>query len=79
MLQLWRDVHQVVEFDAVADASDAQRRAIDAGVRADLDVVADLDASDLRELLIAVRAAHESEAVGAEHAARSAAPRGRRC
>ena len=46
-----------------------ERGAIDAGVGADLDIVADLDAADLRKFLVTVAGADEAEAVGAEDAA----------
>ena len=62
------NVNQVIELGSVADGSDSQRGAIDAGVGANLDIVADLDAADLRELLVTITGANEAEAVGAEHA-----------
>ena len=50
MSQLWAIMHQVVDLRAAADARLAERRAVDRGVRADLDVVLDDDAADLRHL-----------------------------
>ena len=47
----------------------AERGAIDAGVGADFDIVADFDAADLRELFVMIAGANEAEAVGAEDAA----------
>src|ERR1700722_1124286 len=55
------DMHQVVELNAVP-------KAIDAGFSPDLNVIANLHASDLRELLIAIRAAHKSKAIGSQDA-----------
>ena len=63
------DVDQIVELGAIADRGDAQSRAIDAGIRADLDIIADLDAADLREFFVMVAGAHESKSVRAQHAA----------
>jgi UDP-N-acetylglucosamine acyltransferase len=63
-------VDQVVELHAVANLSDAEGRPVDAGVGADLDVVADFHAPDLRELFVAIAVADKAEAVGAQDAAR---------
>src|SRR5581483_3933481 len=58
------DVDHVVQFRAVADGSDAQSGAIDAGVGADFDVVADLDAADLGKFLVVTARECKPEAVG---------------
>ena len=50
MLTLWRDLHQIVDLGALADDGVADRAAVDRGVGADLDVVLDDDAADLRHL-----------------------------
>ncbi len=64
------DVDQIVELGAVTDAGDAERCAVDAGVGADLDIVADDHFADLRELdVVAVFVEREAEAIGADHAA----------
>ena len=44
------DLHEVVELHAVLDHGVVDRAAVDRGVRADLHVVADHDAADLRDL-----------------------------
>ena len=62
-----RDVHQVVDLRAGADARLADRRAIDRRVRADLDVVFDHDVAVLRDLEVrAVLLPREAEAVAAD-------------
>jgi hypothetical protein len=45
-----RDLHEVVDLDAVLDHGVVDRAAVDGAVRADLDVVADHDASELGHL-----------------------------
>ena len=47
---LWRDLHEIVDLGALADHGVADRAAVDRGVGADLDVVLDDDAPDLRDL-----------------------------
>ncbi len=70
------DLDQVVELRAPADAGDAERGAVDAGVGADLDVVLHHHDADLRHLVVArpPPLAHqvegEAEAVRADDAAR---------
>src|SRR5690606_38386778 len=66
------DLHEVVELDAVLDHRVLDRAAVDRGVRADVDVVADHDRAELRDLdpASAFRTAEirrEAEAVGADH------------
>ena len=62
-----RDLHQVVDLGAGLDARLADRRTIDGGVRAELDVVLDDDGGDLRNLLVrAVAPADEAVAVAAD-------------
>ncbi len=66
-----RDLNEVVELDAVADHGVVERAAVDRGVGADLDVVADDDAAGLRDLDPGAGAlAREAEAVGADDHAR---------
>src|SRR5262249_8214746 len=64
-----RDVHEVVELDAVADTSDAEGRAVDAGVGADFAIITDFDGANLRELLVTACFTGEAEAVRADHRA----------
>ena len=65
-----RDLHEVVDLRAGLDARLPHRRPVDRGVGADLDVVFDDDAADLRDLLVrAVGVAREAEAVAADHRA----------
>ena len=65
------DLDQVVELDAVLDHGVLQRAAVDAGVGADLDVVADAHRAQLLDLFPGARAVgREAEAVGADHHAR---------
>src|SRR5271166_2049632 len=65
------NVYQVVDFRSSTDARHVQGSAVDGRVSADLDVVLDLEPSDLRKLLVAARRliAHVTEAVAAEHSA----------
>src|SRR5690242_8585373 len=62
-------MHHVIELCALADTRRAQGRTIHARVGTDFDEIADLDAPDLRELLIASFVHHEAETVGADDAA----------
>src|SRR6185503_4244979 len=66
-----RDLDQVVELDAVLDHGVLERAAVDAGVGADLDVVADAHRAELLDLLVAqaIRLAHgcEAKAVGTDY------------
>ena len=77
-----RDVDQVVELAAGADARFADRRPINRRVRADLDVVFDDDVGVLRNLDVrAVGLLREAIAVAADHHAvlqHDAVPRGPR-
>ena len=59
------DVDQVVDLDAISDLSHAKSRAVYTGIGSDLDVIADLDAADLRELLVMIAGADKAETVGA--------------
>ena len=63
------DLHQVVDLGALADHRVADRAAVDRGVGADLDVVLDDDAADLRDLAVAARAQQIAEAVLTDAAA----------
>ena len=65
-----RDLDEVVDLGARADPRLAHGRTIDGRVGADLDVVLDDDAADLRNLVMrAVGAAREAEAVAADDGA----------
>ena len=66
------DMDEVVDFCAAADAGFVERAAVDGGVGADLYVVFDDQASDLRGLLVAsgLRVAHVAEAFTAQDGAR---------
>ncbi len=75
-----RDLHQVVDLGAGADARLADRRTIDRRVRADLDVVFDHDGGVLRDLEVrAVGLRDEPEAVAADDRAVLQRRRGCRC
>src|ERR1700730_14163543 len=63
------DVDQVVDLRAVSDLGHAQSRAVDTGISSDLDVIANLDTADLRELFVMVAAADKAEAVRAQDTA----------
>src|ERR1700735_4395861 len=65
-----RDLHEVVDFYAAADRGGFKRTAIDCGVRANLDVVADLDVPGLLELPVAPIAEHIAKAIAADHSSR---------
>lgn len=65
------DMNLVIEFYAVADPSHAESRAIDATIRADLDIVAHLNRADLGKLDVpALLVEREPETVRADHATR---------
>src|SRR6185295_17924467 len=57
------DLDLVVELDAVLDHGVLDRAAVDGGVGADFDVVADAYAADLRHLHQPVRIGREAEAI----------------
>lgn len=61
------DVDHVVELDAVADGGEAEGGAVDAGVGAELDVVAESESADLREFFPAAGNRSKAEAIGAEN------------
>ena len=63
------DVHEIVDLGASTDARRAEARAVDGGVRADLDIVLQNDPTDLRRLLPSAVEV-EAEPVGAKHGAR---------
>src|SRR5688572_31155255 len=64
------DLHLVVQLDAVADDRVLERAAVHGRVRADLDVVADAHAAELRHLDVSVDVGRMAEAVAADHRAR---------
>ena len=63
------DVDEVVEFYSFGDHRVVERAAIDRGVGADLDVVANFDDAGLREFPVAAFALRVAEAVGADDGA----------
>src|ERR687895_983440 len=63
------DLDLVIELDALLDHRIVERAAIDRGVGADLDVVADAHAADLRNLHPPAALGRDAEAVGADHRA----------
>lgn len=66
-LAIVADVHLVIEFDAVADAGDSQSCAVNAGIRANFDVVSDFDRAHLRKLAVMpVFVERETEAIGTD-------------
>src|SRR5262245_36240670 len=60
------DLNLVVELDALLDHGVVERAAVDRGIGADLDVVADAHRADLRNLHPAAFLAGDAEAVGAD-------------
>ena len=64
------DLHQVVDLGALADHGVAQAPAVDRGAGANLDVVLNDNAADLRHLDVALGARHVAEAVLADVATR---------
>src|SRR5262249_3142116 len=60
------DLHQVVDLGASPDHAPAERGAIDGHVRAQLDVVLDHDAPELRNLDVPAVVLHVPEAVAAD-------------
>ncbi len=64
------DLNQVVELDAVLDHRVFQRTAVDAGVRADLHVVADAHCAQLFDLHPGALVRRQTEAVRTDHDAR---------
>ena len=60
------DLHEVVDLGAGADPGPSEAGAIHATVRADLDVVVDLDDPDLLDLFVAAFDEFEAEPVGAD-------------
>src|SRR6266567_2006479 len=59
-------MNQVVDLRAFADSRATQSRAIDAGVRAQLNIVFNDNRADLRKLVIAHVAAHVPKPIGAD-------------
>ena len=66
------DVHHVVEFGAGGNHRRIERPAVDRAVGANLHVVADLEAADLRKFVIGagLLVAREAKSVAAEHGTR---------
>src|SRR5579862_6634541 len=63
-------LHQVVDFDAVCDASDAERAAIDRCVGSNFDVIANFHRADLRKFPMAAVAGNITETIAADHSTR---------
>lgn len=61
-----RDMDEVVDFGALADDCGAEGRAIDGGIGADLDVVANDDVADLKNFAVAAFVENVAVAVGAD-------------
>ena len=64
------DLHQIVDLRAGADSRASGLRAVDAGVRADFDVVVEHDVADLRNALEPAVDERPAEAFAADHASR---------
>ena len=64
-----RDHDEVVDLDAFLDDGVVERTAVDGGVRADLDVVTDVHAADLRHLDPGAFLGRVAETVTADHRA----------
>ena len=64
------DLDQIVDLGALADHGIADGATVDRGAGADLDVVLDDDAPELRHLEVAAQTQHEAEAVLTDLAAR---------
>src|SRR5262249_46850553 len=60
------DLYQVVDLGPLADDGVAGAAAVDGGAGADLDIVLDDDAADLRDLEMSRRSHHEAETVLAD-------------
>src|SRR5579872_378297 len=65
-LNVVRDLHEVIDLRAGADARGAGDRAIDRGARADLDAIAEHDVAQLRDLYLLAADAREPETIPAE-------------
>src|SRR5207249_11482587 len=68
-LDVVSDLHEVVDLRAAPDERGAERGAIDRGVRADVDIVLDDDASHLRNLVKPRAVVRVAEPVRAQHGA----------
>src|SRR5215207_3706991 len=64
------DLHEIVELDAFLDDGVVDGAPVDRRVGANLDVVTDYDAADLRNLLPGATIRRKTEAVGADHGTR---------
>ena len=64
------NLDQVVEFDAVLDHSVGQGAAVNAGIGADLHIVANAHSAELLDLLPPTLVRRETEAVCADHRSR---------
>src|SRR4030095_6944949 len=64
-----RDLYEIVDLNALLDPCPAKPRAIHGGVCADLDVVVDLDNSELLNFLVAAIDDFETKAVSSDNSA----------
>ena len=64
------DLNEVINLDAVGDARGVECSPVHGGVGADLDVIADFDPTDLRELPMAAFPEDVTEAVRADNGSR---------
>jgi hypothetical protein len=64
-----RDLHQIINLHTFLDPRPAKPRAIDSCVRADLDVIVDLDNPKLLNFLVAAIGHFETKSVSSDHSA----------
>src|ERR1043165_9215061 len=64
-----RDLYEIVDLHALLDPCPAETRTIDSGVRANLDIVVNLDNPDLLNLLLAAVDHFETKAIGSDNSA----------
>jgi len=64
-----RDLHQIINLHALLDPSPTKPRAINSCVRADLDIVVDLNNTELLNFLVAPIDHFETKAVSSDHSA----------
>ena len=64
-----RDLHEVINLDALLNPGAAKTRAVDRGIGANLDVIIDLHDANLRHLLVPGRGHFESKTIRADNGA----------
>ena len=64
-----RDLNEIVDLDPLLNPGSSEPGAIDSCVRADFDIVIDLDNPELRDFLVAVLDEFEPETVRSDHGA----------